>query len=223
MVSSEALKQQVAEAALAYVEPDSVIGIGTGSTVDAFIAALAASPVTVAGAVASSQRSERLLRQAGIEIVEANAAFPLAVYIDGADEVDPAGYCIKGGGGAMTLEKVVAAMASHFVCIVDAHKCVEQLGRAFPIAIEVLPAARSVVGRACVGLGGNPVYRSGFVTDSGNIIIDVYGIDTTDIFSLDQQLHAIPGVVGHGLFVAERPHTVLVATQSGIETRAVQR
>jgi len=223
MEAKESLKQQVAQAVIPYIEPDSVIGVGTGSTVDTFIAALSASSVQIAGAVASSQRSQRLLEKAGIEIIDPNVAPPLPLYIDGADEVDPAGYCIKGGGGAMTLEKVVAAIAERFICIVDASKCVAQLGRDFPIAIEVLPAARSLVGRACVRLGGNPVYRSGFVTDSGNMIIDVFGLDTTDIFALDQALHAVPGVVGHGLFVAQRPHTILIAQASGVETRMVTR
>lgn len=221
-METKCLKSAVAKAAISYVEPDSILGVGTGSTVDAFITALAASPIRIAGAVVSSKRSQRLLEQVGIDILDANMAPPLSLYIDGADEVDPSGYCLKGGGGAMTLEKVVAAIADHFICIVDASKCVAQLGRDFPIAIEVLPAARSLVGRACVRLGGNPVYRSGFMTDSGNLIIDVFGLDTTDIFTLDQTLHAIPGVVGHGLFVAQRPHTILIAQESGIETRIVQ-
>jgi len=210
------LKQQVAKSALAYVPKDEIIGVGTGSTVDYFIRELATMRHDIAGAVASSERSKKLLEEVGIEVLDINSAPNIAVYIDGADEVERSGYCIKGGGGALTREKIVAAIANKFICIVDDSKVVDVLGRDFPVAIEVLAEARSHVGRDCVAMGANPVYREGFVTDSGHIILDVYGLNFSDIKALDSNLNAIVGVVCHGLFVAERPDTILVASSAGV-------
>ena len=212
---NEILKRQVAQHALKYIKHGDIVGVGTGSTVNFFIDQLVQIKNDIEGVVASSEVSKSLLLNAGIRVFDANAVAEISVYIDGADEVDKRGYCIKGGGGALTREKILAALANNFVCIVDQSKIVPILGANFPVAIEVLAEARSYVARACVTLGGNPVYREGFTTDNGNIIIDVYGLDLSDITTIDAELNNIVGVVCHGVFVAQCPDKILVASSTG--------
>ena len=209
------LKVAAAKAAMSYVTGGAVVGVGTGSTVNFFIAELAKIKHDIDGAVASSLATKKLLQDYGIPVLDANTVANIPVYIDGADEVIASGYCLKGGGGALTQEKIVAAIAAKFICIVDDSKMVQVLNAA--VAIEVIPAARSYVGRKIVALGGSPVYREGFTTDNGNIILDVYGLDLTDIYAVDTKLNNITGVVCHGIFVAEKPQVVLVAAASGVE------
>jgi ribose 5-phosphate isomerase A len=209
-------KQLVAKKALKFITPDTIVGVGTGSTVDFFIKELSALKNEISAVVASSLRTKLQLQEHGFEVIDINNAPSIDVYIDGADEVTILGYCIKGGGGAQTKEKIVAAIANKFICIVDESKLVEKLGAEFPLAIEVLPDARSYVGRECLKLGGNPVYRDGFETDSGNIILDIYGLDYTDLGRLDAELNSIVGVVCHGLFYSQRANTILVATDNDV-------
>ena len=211
----DALKIAAAKAAMSYVTEGAVVGVGTGSTVNFFIAELAKIKHDIDGAVASSLATKKLLQDYGIPVLDANTVANIPVYIDGADEVIASGYCLKGGGGALTQEKIVAAIAAKFICIVDESKMAQVLNAA--VAIEVIPAARSYVGRKIVALGGSPVYREGFATDNGNIILDVYGLDLTDIYTVDAKLNNITGVVCHGIFVAEKPQVVLVAAASGVE------
>lgn len=201
-------KRRAAEAALDYLEDGMVVGVGTGSTVNHFIAGLAARAGRIAGAVSSSEASTRLLRDAGIEVVDLNAAGPLELYVDGADEATRHLQLIKGGGGALTREKIIAAASRRFVCIVDDSKLVEILGR-FPLPVEVVPMARSHVARQLAGLGGQPVWREGFVTDNGNAILDLHHLQILDPAGLERTVNQIPGVVTVGLF-AERPADVLI-------------
>ena len=203
----------VAQAAVTHVPSDTVIGVGTGSTANYFIEALTEIKHSIEGAVASSVATADRLKQIGIEVLPLNSVASLSVYIDGADEVDAHGRMIKGGGGALTQEKIVAQVAKSFVCIVDASKQVEVLGKAFPLPIEVIPMARSFVARELVKLGGDPEYRDGFVTDNGNHIIDVFHLDIVDPLTLEQQLNAIPGIVCHGLF-AQRGADVVLSGQA---------
>lgn len=210
-------KQRAAAAALAYLEDGMVVGVGTGSTVNHFIAALTAQPARIAGAVSSSEASARLLRAARIEVLDLNAAGPLELYVDGADEATRHLQLIKGGGGALTREKIIAAASRRFVCIVDDSKVVDLLGR-FPLPVEVIPMARSYVARRMVELGGQPVWREGFVTDNGNPVLDVHHLRITDPSGLERTINQIAGVVTVGLF-AQRPADVLiVAGAQGIET-----
>ncbi len=201
-------KQMAAAAALEFVPHDGVIGVGTGSTANYFIAALRKIKGRLEGAVASSKASADRLRAQGIEVVELNDAGPLALYVDGADEADFQCRLIKGGGGALTREKIVAAASRRFVCIIDDSKLVERLGR-FPLPVEVIPMARSFVARELVNLGGQPEYRVGFTTDNGNVILDVYHLDMTNPRDLEQRINQIAGVVANGLF-ANRPADVLL-------------
>lgn len=209
-------KQQAAKKALDYIQTDTIVGIGTGSTVDFFIEELVAIKHDLAGVVASSNRSKEKLLQHGFDVLDINSASHIDVYVDGADEVTHAGYAIKGGGGAQTLEKLVASISKSFICIVDESKLVDRLGVEFPLALEVLPYARSYVGRECVKLGANPVYRDGFVTDCGNIILDVYGLNYSDLSELNNILNNIVGVVGHGLFIKEKADKILVASDDKV-------
>lgn len=206
-------KRQVAEAAARLVEDERIIGVGTGSTANFFIDALAGLKHRLEGAVASSEASAQRLRGHGIPVLELNATGPLEVYVDGADEANPHCQLIKGGGGALTREKIVAAASRRFICIVDESKLVERLGR-FPLPVEVIPMARSHVGRALVKLGGHPEYRQGFVTDNGNLILDVHHLDMTDPVRLEQTINNIAGVVTNGLF-AQRPADVLLVAGAG--------
>ncbi len=210
-------KQRVAEAALAWVPQDGVLGVGTGSTVNCFIDALAASGKRVEAAVSSSEATSRRLRGHGIEVCELNDAGTLDLYIDGADEFDAHRRLIKGGGGALTREKIVAAASRKFVCIVDASKKVGVLG-AFPLPVEVIPMARSYVARQLVALGGQPELRQGFTTDNGNVILDVHNLDLVDPVTVERRINDIPGVVTCGLFALRPADVVLMATATGIET-----
>jgi ribose 5-phosphate isomerase A len=208
------LKQNVAEAALAHIPKGGVIGVGTGSTVNFLIDLLP--QLKLAGAVASSKATEQRLKAVGIEVVELNQVSSLDVYVDGADEVDRHLHMIKGGGGALTREKIVASVAKRFICIADESKWVEQLGRAFPLPIEVIPMARSAVARQLVSLGGAPAYRQGFVTDNGNLILDVYNLNILNAIALEQTLNNIAGVVCHGLFASQGADLVLLAGPQGV-------
>ncbi len=214
------IKAAVARAALELIRPwlanDTVVGVGTGSTANCFIDALAEVRHTFDAAVSSSDASTERLRARGIHVIDLNASPAVAVYVDGADEVDPSKALIKGGGGALTREKIVAASADKFICIVDDTKPVERLG-GFPLPVEVVPMARGLVARRLAGLGGQPVYRPGFVTDNGNIILDVHGLSISDPDALETEINDLPGVVTNGIFAAERPEVVLVGTASGVE------
>jgi len=216
MSDQQAQKQAAAKAALNYIEDDMILGVGTGSTVNCLIELLPT--LKLAGAVASSQVTEDRLRALGIEIVDLNFAGTLDVYIDGADEVNANLQLIKGGGGALTREKIVAAASNKFVCMVDASKSVEILGRAFPVPIEVLPQARSYVARQLAQLGGEPVYREDFVTDYGNVILDTYDLDVSDPVALEQTLNNIVGVVCNGIFATNQADVLLKASSNGVET-----
>ncbi|WP_323030021.1 ribose-5-phosphate isomerase RpiA [Castellaniella sp.] len=219
MLTQDELKQQAAQAALDHVlpqlQPDSVLGVGTGSTVDRFIDLLAPHRQAFRAAVSSSERSTRRLRAAGIEVLDLNEVASLALYVDGADEIDHQLNMIKGGGGALTREKIVASVADRFVCIVDESKLVERLG-AFPLPIEVIPLAREAVARQVRQLGGQPRLREGFVTDNGNQILDVSGLRYGDPAEFEALLNNIPGVVCCGLFAISGAQVALVAGQEGV-------
>ena len=209
-------KQQVAEAALAWVREDSVLGIGTGSTVNCFIDALAASGLRLEAAVSSSEATTARLRALGIEVRELNTTGTLDVYVDGADEFDAHRRLIKGGGGALTREKIVAAASRKFVCIVDESKKVGVLGR-FPLPVEVIPMARSYVARQLVAMGGQPELREGFATDNGNVILDVHNLDLVDPVAAEQRINNLAGVVTSGLFALRPADVVLMATADGVK------
>ncbi|TAL75918.1 MAG: ribose-5-phosphate isomerase RpiA [Rhodanobacter sp.] len=202
-------KQLAGEAALRYVEDGAIVGVGTGSTVAFFIDALAGIKDRIRGAVSSSEQSSARLKAHGIEVMDLNAVGPLALYVDGADECDPFKRLIKGGGAALTREKIVAAAAQKFVCIIDSSKRVDILGK-FPLPIEVIPMARSLVAREIVKLGGQPVWRDGVVTDNGNWILDVHNWQITDPVGLERQLNQLAGVVTVGLFALRPADVVLV-------------
>ena len=209
------LKQNAAKAALAYINDAKIIGVGTGSTVNYFIAELAKIRHRIDACIASSNATEKLLRAANIPVIDLNVADEVPVYIDGADEVNAQCEMIKGGGGALTREKILATVAVHFICIVDETKLVQQLG-SFPVAVEVIPMARSFVARELIKLGGNPTYRQGFLTDNGNIILDVYNLKFTSSIHLENVINCIPGVIENGLFLNRLADVVLVAESNGI-------
>lgn len=213
--TSEQLKQKVAFATLEHLKNHAIIGVGTGSTIKHFIAALAHIKHHLDGCVASSFATEQALRNAGIPVLELNTAEPLALYVDSADEVTLARTMIKGGGGALTREKIIATSAQQFICLVDESKLVHQLGQ-FPIAVEVLPMARSLVGREIIKLGGQPVYREQCITDNGNIILDVYGLPLNDALEMELALKEIPGVIESGLFIRRKADKVLIAKEKEI-------
>lgn len=210
------LKAQAAKAALAYVDDNMIIGVGTGSTVNYFIDELATIKHRIDACVASSKATESRLRAAGIPVIDLNSASDLPLYVDGADEVNERYEMIKGGGGALTGEKIVATVARQFICIVDESKLVKHLGP-FPLAVEVLPMARSYVAREIVKLGGDPEYREGFISDHGNIILDVYNLEITDARQLEDTINCIPGVVENGLFAKRLADKVLVASENGVK------
>jgi ribose 5-phosphate isomerase A len=218
MMNQDELKKAVAKAAIDYIAPrldsESVIGVGTGSTANFFIDMLAELKTEFDGAVASSEATAERLKQHGIEVFSLNDVGSLSVYVDGADEVNQHREMIKGGGGALTREKIVAAMAKEFICIVDGSKQVNRLG-AFPLPIEVIPMARSYVARKLVALGGQPQYREGFLTDNGNIILDVHNLDISNPIELETTLNNIVGVVTNGLFAKRPADIVLVGEKSG--------
>ncbi len=205
---ADARKRQAAEKAATLVEEGSIVGVGTGSTVAHFIRALGAMRDRIEGAVSSSEHSTRLLGEAGIRVFDLNAVGPLALYVDGADECDPRRCLIKGGGAALTREKIIAAASKQFVCIIDPAKQVDVLGR-FPLPIEVIPMARSHVARELAARGGQPVWREGVVTDNGNWILDVHHLHINDPVALESELNQIVGVVTVGLF-ARRPADVVI-------------
>lgn len=215
-MDKEGLKQAAAKAALDYIEHDMVIGVGSGSTVNYFIDALKTVKHKIEGAVASSAVTAEKLKANAIPLIDLNSVSEIMLYVDGADEINLAKQMIKGGGGALTREKIVAAVAKTFICIVDQSKQVDLLG-AFPVAIEVIPMARSYVARQMVKLGGDPVYRQGFVTDNGNVILDVHNLKLLDPISIEQQLNNIVGVVANGIFAARPADVVLLATQNGLK------
>jgi ribose 5-phosphate isomerase A len=209
-------KRQVAEAALKWVREDSILGVGTGSTVNCFIDALGASGIRLEAAVSSSEATSLRLRELGIEVRELNDTGTLDVYVDGADEFDAHRRLIKGGGGALTREKVVAAASRRFVCIVDESKKVGVLGR-FPLPVEVIPMARSYVARQLVALGGQPELRQGYRTDNGNVILDVHNLDLVDPVAVEQRINNLAGVVANGLFALRPADVVLMATGTGVQ------
>ncbi len=215
-MSQELNKQRVAQAALSYIEADSVVGVGTGSTVNYFIDVLAASKRRLEGAVASSEASAQRLKQCGIPVLELNHVNEIAVYIDGADEATRHLTLIKGGGGALTREKIVAAASKRFVCIIDETKLVGVLG-AYPLPVEVLPLARSYVARQLVKMGGQPVLRQNFTTDNGNVILDVHNLKILDPVDLEGRINDIPGVLTNGIFALYPAHLLLVGTGTGIK------
>ena len=215
-MASDDQKQRAAEAALKYVVEDTVIGVGTGSTVNHFIAALARSRIPVRGAVSSSEASAKLLKAAGIDVVDLNSTGELDVYVDGADEATRHLQLITGGGAALTREKIVAAASRRFVCIADQSKLVDVLGR-FPLPIEVIPMARSYVARQLVKLGGQPVLREGVTTDNGNVILDVHNLRILDPVALETEINQIVGVVASGLFARRGADLLLVGTDGGVD------
>ena len=223
-MDQEALKKLCAEAALAFVEDDMTVGVGTGSTVNHFIAALAARKARIAGTVSSSEASAKRLREAGIAVMDLNAAGGCDVSGDGAAEVTEHLAMIKGGGGALTREKIVAQASRKFVCIADASKLVAVLGKV-PLPVEVIPMARSLVAREIVRLGGRPVLREGALTDNGNVILDVHGLSITDPAGLESELNQLPGVVTNGLFARRPADVLLLGTPEGVRRidRAVTR
>jgi len=212
-MDQDALKKQVAEAALRFVPEGEVIGVGTGSTANFFIDGLATLKYRIKGAVASSDASADRLKSHGIAVLSLNDVDSLPVYVDGADEVNGHREMIKGGGGALTREKIVAAVARQFVCIVDGSKQVKRLGK-FPLPVEVIPMARSHVARKLVALGGQPEYREDFVTDNGNIILDVHNLDILNPIEMEEKINNIVGVVTNGLF-AKRPADVVLVGENG--------
>jgi ribose 5-phosphate isomerase A len=210
-------KKAVAEAAIQYVESGWVIGVGTGSTANHFIDALARIKGRLDGAVASSNATAERLKKAGIPVLDLNATGDLPLYVDGADEATKFLHLIKGGGGALTREKIVAAASAKFVCIADDSKLVDVLGK-FPLPIEVIPMARSLVARKLVQLGGQPVLREGFKTDNGNLILDVYNLSIMNPVELEEKLDHLAGVVTNGLFARRPADVLLLASDQGVKT-----
>ncbi len=216
-MNTEAGKKAAALAALQYIKDDMIVGVGSGSTVDYFITALSTVKQKIEGAVASSVATANKLKALSIPLIDLNSVSDLPLYIDGADEVNSAKQLIKGGGGALTREKIIATVAKKFVCIVDNSKRVDILGE-FPVAVEVLSMARSYVARQIVQLGGDPVYREGFVTDNGNQILDVYNLKILEPKMLEEKLKDIVGVVENGIFAKRTADVVLLGSAQGVET-----
>jgi ribose 5-phosphate isomerase A len=212
-------KQRAAAAALDHVQPGTLIGVGTGSTVNFFIDALAGMPQRIAGAVSSSDASTRRLEGHGIPVLDLNSVAGLELYVDGADEATRQLHLLKGGGAALTREKIVAAASRRFVCIVDEAKLVERLGK-FPLPVEVIPMARAYVTRELVRLGGRPAWRQGVVTDNGCDILDVHGLDIADPVALERDINQIAGVVSNGLFARRGADLLIIGTDAGVLTLA---
>lgn len=211
------MKKQAALAALNYVKEDSIIGVGSGSTVNCFIEALGTIKDRIRGAVAASKASEKLLQAQGIEVFNANDVSGLDIYVDGADEINPQKMMIKGGGAALTREKIVAALAKKFICIIDESKQVDVLGSTFALPVEVIPMARSQVARKLVALGGKPEYRENVITDNGNVILDVYHFNIVNPVTMEKELNNIAGVVTNGIFALRSADIVLVGTPNGVQ------
>ena len=216
-MTQDELKQAVAEAALEYVVEGKIVGVGTGSTARLFIEALATMKNRIAGAVASSEDTKRRLEGHGIKVFDLNDVTDIPVYIDGADEITPEMHMIKGGGGALTREKIVSAVAQKFVCIADGSKLVDVLGK-FPLPVEVIPMASAYVARELTKLGGTPVLREGFVTDNGNLILDVQGLQILDPEDMETRINQIVGVVTNGLFACRPADVCLLGTPTGVQT-----
>lgn len=219
-MSQEAWKKAAAQAAIDYLEDDMIVGVGTGSTTRYFIEALAAAPLRIKACVPSSNQTEALLKKHRLPVSELNAVPGIDCYVDGADEATEHLQLIKGGGGALTGEKILAANARQFICIVDKTKLVDVLGK-FPLPVEVLPMARSTVARELVKMGGDPAYREGFVTDSGNIILDVYNLEIMEPIAMEEKINHIPGVVTNGLFAKRRADLLLVGSEQGVECKTL--
>lgn len=216
-MSQDNKKKAVAEAALEYVSQGDIVGVGTGSTANFFIDALAGIKGKIDGTVASSEATANRLESHGIKVLDLNAVDAVPVYVDGADESTRHRHLIKGGGGALTREKIVAAVAEKFVCIVDDSKVVDRLG-AFPLPVEVIPLARGYVGRKIRGLGGSPEWRKDFITDNGNVILDVKNLDILDPPELETELNQITGVVTNGLFARRPADVLLIGGDGGVDT-----
>ncbi|RJG42049.1 ribose-5-phosphate isomerase RpiA [Motilimonas pumila] len=216
-MTQDEMKKAAGWAALKYVEENTIVGVGTGSTVNHFIDALGTIKHDIKGAVSSSEASTEKLKSLGIEVYDLNSVSEIGVYVDGADEINNYNHMIKGGGAALTREKIVAAVADKFICIVDNTKNVDILGE-FPLPVEVIPMARSYVARELVKLGGDPVYREGVVTDNGNVILDVHNLKIIEPRKLEEQINAIVGVVTNGLFANRGADAVLVGTPEGVKT-----
>jgi ribose 5-phosphate isomerase A len=216
-MTQDELKQAVGHAALAYVVEGEIVGVGTGSTANFFIDALAGIKHKIKGAVASSEATKKRLEGHGIQVFDLNEVSDLAVYVDGADEINVEMHMIKGGGGALTREKIVAAVAKKFICIADGSKLVPILGN-FPLPVEVIPMARAYVARELAKLGGTPVLREGFVTDNGNLILDLKGLQIVDPVSLETRINQIVGVVSSGLFACRPADICLLGTADGVQT-----
>ena len=221
-MKTDDLKKIAAQAALTYIEPklnlESIVGVGTGSTTNHFIDALGSIRHKFDAAVSSSAASTARLEDLGVHVIDLNAAPRVLVYVDGADEVEPGKAALKGGGGALTREKIVVAASDEFVCIVDDSKYVDRLG-SFPLPVEVIPMARSFVARRLVELGGDPVYRDGLITDNGNVVLDVHGLNIDDPDALESKISNIAGVVTNGIFAANRVNTLIVASAEGVSIR----
>ena len=216
-MTQDEMKKAVGWAALSYVQPDTIIGVGTGSTVNCFIDALASIKDQIKAAVSSSEASTERLKALGITVMDLNDVDSFDLYVDGADEINPQMEMIKGGGAALTREKIVAAVARQFVCIVDSGKVVETMGR-FPLPVEVIPMSREYVARELKKLGGNPVYRDAVLTDNGNQILDVHGLHITNAKQLESQINNIVGVVTVGLFAHRGADVALVGSPEGVKT-----
>lgn len=216
MLTQDEMKKMVAQAAIEYVVPDTIIGVGTGSTANCFIDALAEIKHKIDGTVASSEASAERLKGHGIPVYNLNSVNEISVYIDGADESDHHLHLIKGGGGALTREKIVAAASKKFVCIADESKLVDVMGE-FPLPVEVIPMARSYVAREIVKLGGQPVWRENFITDNGNEILDIQNLSITNPTELERQLNNLAGVVTNGLFALRSADVLLLGTQDGVK------
>lgn len=216
-MNQDDMKKAVAAAAIEYIKPGMIVGVGTGSTANYFIDELASIKGQIETTVASSEASAERLKSHGIPVEDLNMVNEIAVYVDGADESNKYLHLVKGGGGALTREKIVAAVAKQFVCIADESKLVDILG-AFPLPVEVIPMARSYVARELVKLGGQPVYREGFVTDNGNVILDVHNLEIMNPVELEQTLNNIVGVVTNGLFAARPADVLLLGTPEGVKT-----
>jgi ribose 5-phosphate isomerase A len=214
-MTQDEMKKAAAVKAIEFIENDSIVGVGTGSTVNYFIDALATIKNKIQGAVSSSEESSKRLKDHGIKVFDLNSVDVLNVYVDGADEITKHMSMIKGGGAALTREKIVAAVAKKFICIADDSKQVELLGH-FPLPVEVIPMARSYVARELVKLGGDPEYRQGVVTDNGNVILDVYNLSIIDPIKLEAEINAIVGVVTNGLFANRGADILILGTQSGV-------
>jgi ribose 5-phosphate isomerase A len=216
-MSQDRRKQLAAAAALQYIQDDMIVGVGTGSTVNYFIDGLVAQKLRIKGAVSSSEASTARLKKHGIEVLDLNSTGDLSVYVDGADETDEHLRLIKGGGGALTREKIVAAASQQFICVVDDTKLVKVLGK-FPLPVEVIPMARSYVARQLVRLGGQPVLRTGFTTDNGNVILDVQHLTILDPVTLEREINQIAGVVCVGLFAHRPADLLIIGSDSGTKT-----